>query len=312
MGETLGINMKVEILADSINAETGDRLTAFLATFPRVILAEINTHRALSRNSASSRARPFKTVVKEVMKDPFIPIGFQEDHKGMQGTKYLSGFKLKIAKFLWLRGRDLAVISAIFLSKIGVTKQLCNRILEPFLWHTAILSGTEWENFFALRAHDAAEIHLQKLAYLMLEEYNKSIPIVRYPIEINQVDGEYSVEQFLEANPNLDWHLIFQDKMPEGLTKFEQLKVCSSRAARVSYLTFDNKLDINKDFEIFGKLIETPPLHASPVEYAAFPIKESKFVGNLKGWFCFRKLFSNENAADPRVIKRRVVNGKVI
>ena len=33
----------------------------------------------------------------------------------------------------------------------SVTKQLCNRLLEPFMWHTVLLTGTEFENFFELR-----------------------------------------------------------------------------------------------------------------------------------------------------------------
>ena len=49
------------ILADSVNAETCDRWVTFeIANFPKVLLQELNTHRMLSRNAASSRAMPMR------------------------------------------------------------------------------------------------------------------------------------------------------------------------------------------------------------------------------------------------------------
>ena len=45
------------ILADTISP-AGHRLTTFEIKLPKVLLAELNTHRALSRNFSSSRAFP--------------------------------------------------------------------------------------------------------------------------------------------------------------------------------------------------------------------------------------------------------------
>jgi len=146
---------KAVILADSISPQ-GNRLTTMKITFPRFILAEMNTHRMFSRNSASSRAIPFKKMVEMVQENPFIPIAWQKDHKGMQGTEYLTdkedfGNAVIWCKQDWLKARDIAVEQAQNLNKTGVTKQLCNRLLEPFMWHTVIVTATEWENFFELR-----------------------------------------------------------------------------------------------------------------------------------------------------------------
>ena len=44
--------IKAEIITDSISLQN-NRLTTFVITYPRIILAEFNTHRMLSRNSAS-------------------------------------------------------------------------------------------------------------------------------------------------------------------------------------------------------------------------------------------------------------------
>jgi hypothetical protein len=74
-------------IADSKN-EFGNRLTTFVLTFPRIVLAEFNTHRMISKNSASSRAIPFKKMLKMVQENPFIPIKWMKDHSGMQGNEY--------------------------------------------------------------------------------------------------------------------------------------------------------------------------------------------------------------------------------
>ena len=128
------------ILADSIN-EHGNRITTFDLTFPRFILAELATHRVFSMNSASSRAIPFKKMKEMVMSNPFTPIAWQKTHSGMQGKDY---FNSKVSKFvlrnLWLLGRSLAVLVAWMLNKVGLTKQLCNRLLEPFMWHSVIIT----------------------------------------------------------------------------------------------------------------------------------------------------------------------------
>ena len=46
---------KCEILADSLSPQ-GNRLTTFKITYPRIVHAELMTHRVFSRNAASSRA----------------------------------------------------------------------------------------------------------------------------------------------------------------------------------------------------------------------------------------------------------------
>lgn len=134
-------------------------------TFPRIVLAEFNTHRMFSRNSASSRAIPFEKMVQMVTENPFIPIAWQTDHKGMQGSKYITDPEaIRLKNLQWIEASKSAIAHAEHLhseidqgvhsDEIGdtsVTKQLCNRLLEPFMWHTVIVTATEWENFFKLR-----------------------------------------------------------------------------------------------------------------------------------------------------------------
>ena len=142
--------IEAKIVADSLNSQ-GNRITTFLLTYPRFIHSELMTHRMFSRNSASSRAIPFEKMVKAVEENPFIPIAWQKDHKGMQGTEYLADRKHENAVYEWLKARDYAVKQARMMNNDGVTKQLCNRLLEPFMWHTTLCTFTESENFFNLR-----------------------------------------------------------------------------------------------------------------------------------------------------------------
>ena len=158
-------DISAQIVADSINQQ-GDRLTSLLVTFPRIILAEVNTHRMLSKNTSSSRAIPFNKMVEAVQNDPFIPIAWQKHHSGMQGSEYwkddewvvdipgVSKYNpVNCAKGDWLKARDEAVKQAERLSKKDITKQLCNRLLEPFMWTTMLITGSKegWDNFFSLR-----------------------------------------------------------------------------------------------------------------------------------------------------------------
>ena len=151
--------IKAEIVAHSIN-EQGDELISVLATFPRIILAEVNTHRMLSKNTSSSRAIPFNKMVDTIKEDSFIPIAWQKAHSGMQGTEYFDNhfsitgnYNLDTNYGFWMDARDEAVRYPECLDSEGLTKQLANRLLEPFMWTTMLITGPKsgWDNFFNLR-----------------------------------------------------------------------------------------------------------------------------------------------------------------
>ena len=86
------MKINTKIAADSFYMKNGKRrrITSVVVTMPRFILAELNTHRMMSRNSASSRAIPFPKMVEAVDNTPFIPIAWQKNHKGMQGVEYFT------------------------------------------------------------------------------------------------------------------------------------------------------------------------------------------------------------------------------
>jgi thymidylate synthase ThyX len=225
-----------------------------------------------------------------VLSTPVIPIEWGLDKPGMQSKELADAITVCKAEKIWLMARDSAVEAAKAMEALKIHKQIANRLLEPFVEVTGLVSGVEagWENFFALRAHEAADPHIQALAYRMLDLYNSSTP------------------NFLETG---EWHIPFGDSMPAGLTWEEQVKVAVARAARVSYNNFDGSSDIAKDIALHDRLAESG--HWSAFEHIAqvptlaimseYDAPKHIKYGNLTGWIQLRKTYPNECRKDSRV-----------
>jgi len=306
--------IKSEIIADSVNL-VGNRLTTFILEYPRFIHAELMTHRMFSKNAASSRAIPIEKMIQQVQENPAMPEWWGKNQSGMQANEELDNivgkkrFPLHLneptdrewAKQLWLEARDEAIKNAKKLNELGLHKQISNRLLEPWFNIRIILSGTEFENFFALRAHKDAQPELQKLAYMMLEEYNKSNP------------------KLLQSG---QWHIPFGDKIDK--TKLDQIvkqevdeynhyeyvytelkkRIAVARCARVSYFNYEGKDDYEADIKLCDRLFGNNPKHLSPTEHVAQAQENSDWYGNFRGFKQYRKFFNDENLSDPRILKK--------
>lgn len=147
------------ILADSISPN-GVRLTSLEVTYPRFVHAELMTHRVFSRNSASSRAIPISKTLEKVKANPAIPIWWGKNQSGMQANEELPDEKKEAAYKEWLAARDAAVIHVEALMKIGLHKQITNRILEPWMWNTIICTATIAPIIIELPEHSYARSEL--------------------------------------------------------------------------------------------------------------------------------------------------------
>ncbi len=267
------------ILADSIS-ESGYRLTTMEVTFPRFILPEFNTHRVFSRNTASSRAIPFAKQIERIMKDSFVPEYWGANQSGMQAENQIPKSDREIAKKKWLEAKNSAVAKATELAELGVHKQTVNRLIEPFMWHTVLVTSSEWSNFFALRTDENAQPEIRKAAIMMQKIYKES------------------KAKKLKAG---QWHLpLIQDDERDG--KFETTErarlISVGRCARVSYLTHDGVRDPQKDVELAEMLKGNG--HMSPFEHVARPmtakeLEQGEWSGNFKGWHQYRKDLPNED-----------------
>jgi len=292
-----------KILADSISPD-GYRVTSMEWTFPRFILAEANTHRVLSRNSASSRAIPVSKRIAQVRETPFVPESFGKNQSGMQHSEEL--LEQDEARQLWLDIAEQSAMTAELCSKLEVHKQHANRILEPFTWHTAVVTATEWDNWDALRVSKMAQPEMYKIAGMAREVRLASAPLV----------VSYG-----------DWHLPYVrgvgDEPPFAaehnmrVNGIDPVKVSVGRCAAVSYERQSSKSDLEKAATRCDGLVANG--HMSPLEHALRPMSQRElalfghpefvwdksefvstgryrhFLGNVEGWVQYRKLIPGED-----------------
>ena len=234
-----------QVLADSTCA--GVRLTTLLVRFPRIILAEVNTHRMLSRCSASSRAVPVEKRIAAVRADPFVPESFGKNQRGMTAGAELNAELAMSSRDEWLAAAEAACAHAEALAQLGVHKQWANRLIEPFSWHEAIISATEWSNFFNLRISPLAQPEMRRTAEAMKAAMSTSTPRV------------------LRAH---EWHLpLVTDEERADLGSDLLIKLSVARCARVSYLSHEGKRDLGVDFDLHDRLLRDG--HLSPFGHVA-------------------------------------------
>lgn len=176
------MSFSARIVLDSLNpASGGHRLTTFMLTYPRFIHSELMTHRVFSRNAASSRAIPYAQMRQAVLTNPAMPMHWGQNQKGMQADGQIGATRVPDAVRIWNEATVTAVHHADKLAEMGVHKQVVNRLLEPFMHITTLVTATEWTNFFALRAHKDAQPEFQFLADLMLQQYVDGTPVSPVP-----------------------------------------------------------------------------------------------------------------------------------
>ena len=268
-----------KIILDSISPD-GVRLTTMVLTYPRMIHAEVMTYRVFSRNASSSRAIPVERMISQVETDPAMPVWWGKTQKGMAAREELSGAEKAIVQERWLFARDQAVESAGVMLRAGCHRQLVNRILEPWMFITVIVSATDWTNFFAQRIHPDAQPEIRRIAELAREQYLASTPLA---VRVGE------------------WHTPFiQPDEVDGLTVEERKRVSVARCARVSYLTPDGVRNVEADLRLFERLRSANPPHASCFEHVATPVEphsldRPKVLGCFRGWRQLRHSIPNEN-----------------
>jgi hypothetical protein len=295
-----------KIVADSISPQ-GVRMTTMEIEYPRFILAELNTHRMLSKNSASSRAIPVKAMHEHIQQSPAEPTYWGKNQPGMQAKQEVSGPDLSEAKYIWMKAKEDALHwAAALANRLEVHKQIANRITEPWMTMKTVISGTEWRNFWWLRCHADAQPEINVLAQKMFELYQQHQPQQLQP-------GEWHVPYVHTNRSTIDGNLCYHDNNGVPITATEARIVSASCCAQVSYRKNDDSYE--KALKIYQQLIESEPAHASPVEHQATPMypdvdnydpsawqpgtthvsaRGDLWSGNLRGWIQHRKLINGE------------------
>lgn len=241
-----------EVIKDSV-APDGTRLTSMLCTYNRFILPEVDTHRKFSRNSASSRATPFRLMLERARECPAPFVKYACEQPGMSGGDVLEGRALEdgIEVLRQIQDDTLSVLEAYLDAHpdpaTRLHKSILNRALEWFGWTTTVITSTEWDNFFAQRCHPAAQPEFQALAYKMRDALEASTPVL--------------LEWY-------GWHIPFEDQRDEVLQLEDRLRVSAARCARTSYLAYDGGFSHEADLRLFTGTLETYG-HWSPLEHPA-------------------------------------------
>ncbi len=257
----------VEILADSINPYN-NRLTTMRVEMPRFVLAEFNTHRVFSRNAGSSRAISTTRRIQMIRDNPVVPVEWGLKTQSMHATQQLNETDQLTAFQLWKAAENSAITAALALDKLGVHKQIVNRLLEPFCHVQVIVTSSDFSNFFTLRTSEKAQPEIRQLALEMQKVYNNHVPRslnwgewhAPFSADLDDLEGSY-----------VDWK-----------------KVAVGRLARVSYESNPKHPEV--DEYLANQLIKDG--HWSPFEHLAKAVEgEDEMCRNFNyGWAQYRAM----------------------
>lgn len=306
--------ISAQVIKKSINPH-GQILITQRTTYPRFIHGEVMTHRAMSKNAASSRAIPFARMVKTIREKIARPAWWGSAQKGMQTGDQVSQEQIDLAIKIWDETCETVIRQAERLTdECGLHKSIPNRLLEPWAHMTTLKSFTERHNFYGLRAHKDAEPSFQVLAYRMLAA----------DLAVTAEEKDWG-----------EWHLPYEEDMPDGVEAINnKIVVCVARAAWVSYGLDGQKATREQCESTYAKLLEGDLIHASPSEHVAVAeqSQENTFLvpgtlskkhkvitnlsitgvnqGNFRGWTQWRKLIPRETITSEMIDLEEILRNK--
>lgn len=302
------MEISVKLLADS--GFGNHRLTSFECHYHRYILPEVNTHRGLSKNGASSRAIPTKKLIEMCLAEQVEPLQWGLDQSGMQAFNVADEILTGKGRAIWNNSRLNAIQSAMELNELGFAKQIVNRVLEPYLSTRTVLSGTDWANFLTLRDHKDAQPEFREMAAQIAEYLRNGNPTTLGEFDWHRVYIEDQDKIDLQPENHKEDMSVFLDGTMECLmdnvyssffrTPADLLlnMTSAARAARTSYRTVEGKrTDLTNDLTLFHRLVKTQPVHASPTEHQAIGSiagTPTRMTANFSGFVPFRRLLKNE------------------
>lgn len=238
------------MICDSINSNNV-RMRTFEIEYPRFILAEVNTHRMLSKNSASSRAIPTAKMISHIEENMAMPVYWGKNQPGMQAAEEVDEETKLSAIACW---KDACAEAAVFANKLnsyGLHKQVVNRVTEPWMTMKTVISGTEWANFYHLRRDKDAQPEFKALADAMFDAETASTPVLLK-------HGEWHLP-YVRSKHNEEGVLEYFDS-DDQLVPLEDARIISAACcAQVSYRTLDDTFE--KCQSIYKRLIESSPRH---------------------------------------------------
>lgn len=301
MIEVKGKGSVARILKDSVSPQ-GRRLTTMEIEVSRIVWCEFLTHGMLCRNAHSSRAIPFDKMVEQLTGKP---VRFGQANKGMQdrGEEFdahviikpdlydaveqmlyeMTGFVICYEDLLnengemeltaegaWSLHKYLSVSVSRAFYEAGYHKQVYNRTTEAHQMIKAVVSATEWGNYYWLRDDIAADPTLHDLASTMRKAHEQSVPELLQP-------GEWHLPYVKTArNPHGKLCYLIEPEVKGGewdeMNLEEAIKVSSARTGAVSFRNTDYGLE--QSLSVYDKLVGDERKHASAMQHQATPMKK--------------------------------------
>lgn len=266
-------------------------------TLHRYVLAEFNTHRLFSRSSASSRAIPVWKQIERIRTMLAEPVSWPCEQAGMQGGAELQGQDLQLGQQVWRDGAEAAIevienymalqeeIHGEDWKEHTLHKSVLNRIIEPYMWHTLVVTSTEWKNFFfqrAMRFSPLAQPEFRAAADLMLVCLEENQP---YELDYDEWHLPYTaVDDRLWLRDGLQGGIVGVNDEDHGM-----VQLSAARCARTSHLNQEGVRDPNADLDLYQRLASARPMHAAPMEMPCTPahakeIERRLVPGNFQGY----------------------------
>lgn len=235
----------------------------------------------------------------------------------MQGSNYFTNdSEINHLRKLWLEGRDEDVMIADAFDAKGVTKQLANRLLETFMYHKVVITGTEWDNFFNLRCpqyqfednelHPVFKSRKEYCDYYHIDDnsdnlwwlkHNKGMAEIHMMALAEAIyDEYYSGEEDTKTVDGWSLPYVVGDKLLEteifdlitlNHPVLDLIKISTARCARTSYTTPDVAIGesaFDADMKLHDRLLFNKPPHASPAEHPAYEMTGDEY-------FDFQKVY---------------------
>lgn len=319
--------IEAKVLCDSVG-EYSPRLTSFLVVFPAFVEQELLRHRAFSFSSSSSRAVPVSKMLAEVRSDALraAPVWWGREQKGMSAGDELGDWEpgspsldrlsyvtaLSAAQAKWAGAARLAAMCAEEMQSLGAHKSIVNRVLAPFIHRRVVITTCEpgLMNFFGLRLDRYAQAEIRVLAEQMWRAWNDSEPKKlrkgEWHLPFVSIDEYHQAlydHRYLGRDNDECWDY-------EGAND-QCRKASSAYCARTSFLSFmtGKRATLEENLRLYDKLVDSAPMHLSPLEHQATPDKNvgnevdgdiwshPELHGNLPGWIQNRKTIPGEAVA---------------
>lgn len=297
--------IKATIAQDSTNSN-GDRLLTFSLTYGRLIHSEMLRHRAASHSVKSSRAIPLKKYRKEVEENPYTPVKFGTNQKGMQAGEETDA-SISHGKTVWKISAKIACLMHSMMEKANIHKEVANRILEPYVWveETLTVEHDALVEMGKLRIHEDAQEDIRVVIEMMLEAAEQNTPL-------SLKNDEWHLPYVVRKRNDDDDKLSYFDNDGKILTLDEAIICSAARCARSSYANHDNSMTTyENDSKLADRLIGSDPMHLSPFEHQARPFNDEKekerFSSNFRHFFQQRKAIEfeawkyNENSKEENI-----------